>query len=252
VSAPDPRRYGDAWADSYDTWFAGLDDTAPAVAVLSELAGGATALEVGAGTGRLAIPLAATGVPVIAVEASPRMADRLRSKIGDLPVTLVVDDILGAAWPTLVPPDGLALAYLSCNTLYQIPSQHAQTDCLRALAHRLATGGQLVVEASVPSLQLLQTGGHTSMRVMGDGRVAISTVSADAATQTLHTDTVVLGHDRPQVLPVHERYVWPSELDLMAKLAGLSLADRFSGWERHPFTRAATGHISIYRSAACS
>ncbi|MFY1668497.1 class I SAM-dependent methyltransferase [Plantactinospora sp. WMMB334] len=250
MTGSDPGAYGDSWADVYDDWFANLADTKPAVAVLAELAEGRLALEVGAGTGRLTVPLAETGTTVIAVEASPRMADRLRAKIGGLPIHLVEGDVLHADWRPHLAPPGVALAYLSCNTLYQLPDQQAQLDCLTRLARDLAPGGLIVVEASIPDLTLLAAGRTTSMRVMNGDQPAVSTVRADPAGQTLHTDTVVFTGAEQRILTVRERYIWPAELDLMARLAGLTPTHRWSGWERHPFTSSSTGHVSTYRKLA--
>ncbi|WBB78170.1 class I SAM-dependent methyltransferase [Micromonospora sp. WMMD882] len=250
MSAPGPTSYGDAWADVYDEWFGELSDTTPAVGVLAGLAAGGVALEVGAGTGRLAVPLARAGGTVIAVESSPRMAGRLRAKAQGLPVRLVVGDVLDADWSAHLPPGGLALAYLSCNTLYQLPDQQAQRRCLARLAADLAVGGRLVVEASMPNLALLAAGRSTSMRVLPDGRVAVTTVRADPAHQRTTTDTVVFDGPRQHVLPVRERYVWPAELDLLAQLVGLGPEQRWSGWERGPFTSTSTGHVTVYRKSS--
>lgn len=250
MSTGSASRYGDAWSDVYDDWFGDLSDTSLAVSVLAELAAGGTALEAGAGTGRLAVPLAATGITVIAVESSSRMAQRLQAKAHGLPVRLVVGDVLDVDWSAHLPPTGLALAYLSCNTLYQLPDQQTQLRCLARLAADLATGGLLVVEASVPNLTLLSTGRATSMRVLPDGRIAVTAVHADPAQQRISTDTVVFAGPQQHVLPVRERYIWPAELDLMARLAGLQLHRRWSGWERGPFTTTSTGHVTVYRKPA--
>ncbi|WP_158890981.1 class I SAM-dependent methyltransferase [Amycolatopsis anabasis] len=242
----DAGRYGQAWADIYDDWFGDLDDTGPAVEVLAELAAGGPALEIGPGTGRLTIPLAERGIEVTAVESSARMAERLTGKLTGQRISVVVADAATIDLGPHAPPGGFALAYLSCNTLFQLTEQEAQLNCVRAIGRVLAPSGSLVVEASAPHCALLAAGNKNDVRTYEDGSVAITTTRADVATQRLDTTVVLLARGHRRVLPVPERFIWPAELDLMARLAGLSRAHRWSGWERGPFGATSTGHVSVY------
>jgi len=210
----DPAAYGDTWAAIYDDVHTHLDP-APAVEVLAHLAGSGKALELGIGTGRVAIPLAARGVTVHGIEASRAMLDRMRAKPGGADIEVSLGDF------TDVDVAGeYALIYVVASTLYGLTTQAAQVACVRNAAAHLARGGMFAFEGFVfdPSRT-----GHVH----------------DPATQRISST---------QGLPVELRYIWPSELDLMAQLAGLRLRDRWSGWDRAPFTGAAT-NISIYERA---
>ncbi|SES33847.1 class I SAM-dependent methyltransferase [Actinokineospora terrae] len=238
--------YGEHWAEVYDEWFGQLDDTEYAVAVLAELADGREALEIGPGTGRLTLPLARTGIEVTAVEASPSMARKLRDKVVDEPIRVVDGDAAVIQLAELGPAVGFGLVYLSCNTLFQLCTQESQVDCIARAAEALRPDGVLVVEASVPDVALLHAGSKHGVRQVGADRVAITQVRADVATQRQVTTTVVLDGGPPTVLPVVERYISPAELDLMSRLGGLGLSERWSGWEGRPFDSRSTGHVSVY------
>lgn len=239
--------YGDSWADLYDDWFGNLTDTEPAIAVLTELADGRPALEIGPGTGRLTIPLAQTRIEVTAVESSPRMVQRLRAKLDGEPVRVIEGDAAVMRIADVAPAGGFGLAYLSCNTLFQLQDQQSQADCLVRVGESLAPDGALVVEASMPNIELLARGSKQRIEALSDGRVAFTESRADVATQRKNSMVVLFDQDGHRVLPVLERWVWPAELDLMARLAGLTLTARWSGWEGQPFDSRSTGHVSVYR-----
>ncbi|MEV6236312.1 methyltransferase domain-containing protein [Lentzea sp. NPDC051838] len=242
------NEYGDRWADIYDEWFGELTDTEPACAALAELAQGGPALEIGAGTGRLAIPLARLGVPVTAVEASAKMAARLRAKLSGERVEVVERDAAGGL-ADLAPDGGFRLAYLSCNTLFQLTDQESQLACVVGAGAALGSGGVLVIEASVPNVELLHLGSKQRIDAMDHDRVVLTEARVTVATQRKDSTIVLLDNGAHRVLPVAERYCWPAELDLMARLAGLTLRNRWSGWERNPFDSRSTGHVSVYVAA---
>jgi predicted O-methyltransferase YrrM len=214
----DPASYGDTWAAIYDEVHALVDQTV--IDVLASLAGTGRALELGTGTGLVAIPLAARGVRVHGIEASQAMLDRMRAKPGgaDIPVTL--GDF------TDVAVDGeYALVYIVSSTLYGLLTQAAQVTCLRNSAARLAPGGVVVVEGFI----------------LDPARM---TANHDPAQQRLAGQRVV----GMRQYPVEVRYVWPSELDLMAQLAGLRLRERWRDWRGGTYTGSG-GHVSIYERA---
>jgi SAM-dependent methyltransferase len=238
----DSAAYGDTWAPIYDEVHTHLDPTA-AVDVLAQLAGSGKALELGIGTGRIAIPLAARGVAVHGIEASQAMLDRMRAKPGgaDIPVTL--GDF------TDVAVDGeRALIYIVFSTLYGLMTQSAQVACVRNAAARLAPGGVFVVEGFVPDPTRFDANQRVQVNRIEPTRLDLLFTRHDPVQQRVASQHVVVGPQGMQLFPVELRYVWPSELDLMAQLAGLRLRERWGDWRRGPYTGNG-GHISIYERA---
>jgi SAM-dependent methyltransferase len=238
----DSAVYGDTWAPIYDEVHTHLDPTA-AVELLAQLARGGKALELGIGTGRVAIPLAARGVSVDGIEASQAMLDRMRAKPGgaDIPVTL--GDF------TDVAVDGeYALIYVVFSTLYGLLTQSAQVACVRNAAARLAPGGVFVFEGFVPDPTRFDSNQRVQVNRIEPTRLDLLFTRHDPVQQRVASQHVVVGPQGMQMFPVELRYVWPSELDLMAQLAGLRLRERWGDWRRGPYT-ASGGHISIYERA---
>ena len=215
----------------------------PVVDVLAELAGPGRALELGIGTGRVALPLAQRGVPVHGIELSRAMVARLRAKPGgqDVPVTI------GDFATTSV--DGtFSVAYLVFNTIGNLTTQAAQVECFRNVAAHLEPGGCFVIEVGIPELQRLPPGETILAFHVSETRWGID--EYDVATQGLtshHFEIVDGGVER---LSVPFRYTWPAELDLMAQLAGMRLRERWSGWEREPFTSTSRKHVSVWEKPA--
>lgn len=244
MSGYDPAAYGDAWAGAYDSLHR-LPDTDTAVRTLADLAGGGRVLELGAGTGRLALPLAARGLDVHAVEASAAMIARLRGKPGgrDLPVTQGdLTDVRVAG--------GFSLVVLAFHTLFNLPTQELQVRCFANAAAHLVPGGRFAVEASVPHRVMVD--GAETVR-LGDGPAAPGEPAVqrhDPLAQRVDFAYLYLGGGEPVLLPVTIRYAWPSEVDLMARLAGMTLEARWSDWSRRPFTASSQRHVSVYRTAA--
>ncbi|MEE6266582.1 class I SAM-dependent methyltransferase [Streptomyces diastatochromogenes] len=238
--------FGKSVAATYDESSAEMfaaDVVEPAVEVLARLAAGGRALELGIGTGRIALPLAGRGVPVHGIDLSRAMVDRLRAKPGgeDIGVTL------GDFATTRV--DGtFSVAYLVFNTLMNLTSQQAQVDCFRNVAAHLAPGGSFVVEVMVPELRKLPPGQTAVPFHVSPTRWAFDVY--DVATQALssHYSDAVDGHGSHESIPF--RYVWPAELDLMAQLAGLRLRERWAGWAGEPFTSESHRHVSIWEKPA--
>jgi SAM-dependent methyltransferase len=212
-----------------------------AVTALAELAGSGPVLELGIGTGRLALPLAARGLSVHGIDASDAMVAKLREKPGGDRIPVAIGDFADVA------VDGrFALVFVAFNTFFGLLSQEAQVRCFARVADRLADGGAFVIEAFVPDASRFDRGqrvGVTSLDVDG---VQLEVSVHDPVEQRIRSHHVVISNDGTQLCPVQVRYAWPSELDLMAKLAGLRLRDRWGGWDRSAFTAASRTHVSVY------
>lgn len=231
--------YGERMAGIYDEWFPDYDSQA--IDALADLAQGGKALELGIGTGRIAMPLAAKGVEVHGIDAAESMLSRLREKPGSERITVTQGNFAE------VPVDGkFSLVYIVFNTLFALSSQDEQVQCFRSVAAHLAPGGCFVIEAFVPDPRRF-TGGQVNWatRVTTD-LVELDVGHHDAASQRVVSQKVVLNDGNVHLYPLQIRYAWPSELDLMAQLAGLRLRERWSSWKRDSFTSESTKHISIY------
>jgi SAM-dependent methyltransferase len=212
----------------------------PTVDLLAELAGDGAALEFAIGTGRVALPLAARGVPVAGIELSTAMAERLRAKDD----THRIDVTIGDMATTRV--DGsFRLVYLVFNTIGNLMTQDQQVACFANAAAHLERGGCFVIEVEVPDLRRLPPGEDARVFAHASGYVGYDRYTDLVAQQAVSHHFVADGSGiRETRTPF--RYVWPSELDLMAKLAGMSLRDRWAGWDRSPFTGDSTSHVSVW------
>lgn len=212
-----------------------------AVAALASLAPAGRALELGVGTGRLAIPLAANGFEMWGVDNSPAMLGQLRTKPGADLVHVLEGDFADVG--SLV--DGaFDLAFIAFNTLFELPSQDAQVRCMAGVADRLAAGGLFVVEAFVPDVTQLEQ--SVTVTEIGDDFVRLAATRHDPPSQTTVTQYMTV---RPGAIELDSwtiRYATVPEIDLMAKLAGLRLRERWGGWRREPFTPASSTHVSVY------
>ncbi|MGY1650015.1 class I SAM-dependent DNA methyltransferase [Geodermatophilus sp. SYSU D01119] len=230
-------------AEHYDESSAGMSDPAvvdPAVDLLADLAGDGAALEFGIGTGRLALPLSARGVPVHGIDLSPDMLARLRAKPGAERIGVTVGD-----FATTRVEGTFTLAYLVFNTVMNLTTQDEQVACFANAAHHLAPGGHFVVEVGVPDLQRLPPGERARPFHVSADRLGFD--EYDVAEQRLVSHHVTLTGLRPEARAIPFRYVWPAELDLMARLAGLVPAVRWEDWHRRPFTSDSRAHVSAWR-----
>jgi SAM-dependent methyltransferase len=215
----------------------------PVVDLLAELAGGGRALELGIGTGRIALPLAQRGVPVHGIELSRAMVAQLRAKDGAGAIGVTIGD-----FATTRVEGTFAVAYLVFNTIMNLTTQAAQVACFRTVAAHLEPGGCFVLEVGVPDLRRLPPG--ETFRVFDASGTHWGIDEYDVASQGLvshHFEAVDGGIER---VSMPFRYVWPAELDLMAELAGMRLRDRWSGWRREPFTSESRAHVSVWDAPA--
>ncbi|GAA3887177.1 class I SAM-dependent DNA methyltransferase [Streptomyces sedi] len=241
---PQEEIWDDEAADGYDTPGTGMfapEVLGPAVERLAALAEGGRALEFAVGTGRVAVPLAERGVPVTGIELSRPMLRRLREKVDEETLPVVVGDMATAS-----APGPFRLVYLVFNTISNLLEQSAQVECFRNAARHLAPGGRFVIELGVPDLRKLPPGQDGVVWSTGDDYLALD--SYDVARQRLVSHHVrVDGRGDARVFRSPHRYIWPAELDLMAQLAGLTLESRHADWEGAAFTADSPSHVSVYR-----
>jgi SAM-dependent methyltransferase len=242
-AAHDPAAYGERTAEAYDELYADAFDTDAAVDVLAELTGHGTLLDLGAGTGRLLVPLAERGVRVEGIEASTAMIARLQRRAPGRTLTVHYGDFSDV---DVLGPYQVIVAAVS--TLFMLVDQYAQLRCFENAAARLCPGGFFVVEAFVPDPgRFDQDGRRTELRSLDDQRLHLVTSRHDPVHQQVHIEHVLAGPSGLRRYPVALRYAWPSELDLMAATAGLTVHARWGGWRRQPFTPVTTDHVTIYR-----
>jgi len=238
--------FGEHVASRYDEWDAAAFAPAvvdPIVDFLAGLAGDGAALELGIGTGRIALPLAARGVPVHGIELSSAMVARLKAKRGSEAIGVSVGD-----FATTRVGQPFALAYLVVNTIMNLTTQAEQVACFRNVAAHLAPGGCFVVEVGVPQLRRLPPG--ETVRAFDISAERLRFDEYDVAAQGLVSHHYRAVDGALDVVSVPFRYVWPSELDLMAQLAGMTLRERWGGWRHEPFTSDSETHVSVWEKAS--
>ncbi len=238
--------FGERVAASYDESTAEMSEPGvvePAAGLLAELAGGGRALELGIGTGRIALPLARRGVPVHGIDLSRAMVARLRAKPGGGAIGVTVGD-----FATTTAAGTFSVAYLVFNTIMNLTTQEAQVACFRNVAAHLEPGGCFVIEVAVPELRKLPPGQSVVPFHVSPERWAFDIY--DTATQAMSSNYVEVSGGRGEYRSIPFRYVWPAELDLMAQLAGMRLRERWAGWAREPFTSESQQHVSIWEKPA--
>ena len=236
----DPGVFGRLWAATYDG--PGNPDPAPAVDFLAPLAEGGPVLELAVGTGRVALPLAARGLAVEGVEASPEMVAHLRAKPGgaDMPVTIGDMADVPVAGP-------YRLVFLVFNTLFNLVSEERQAACFRNVARVLAPGGAFVIETFVPDPADFDRDEQVQVREVTEDSATIRLHRYDRAAQTFVRQTVTFDASGVHLKPFAMRYAWPEQIDELAERAGLRLTERYADWDRTPFEADSRAHISVYR-----
>ena len=241
----DPTVYGASGiADEYDALYEGAWDTEAAVERIAGLAEGGSVLELGIGTGRLALPLVARGIEVHGVDASPEMVARLKQKPGGDGIPVHLGD-----FASVHAGDGFALVVLAVNTIFALPDQEAQVACFANAARHLAPGGAFVVEAWIPDVGAFRDNRLVRPRIMRETQISIETVELDPVDQMMRTTQAVFSEGSVRLYPANHRYAWPAELDLMARLAGMQREVRWADWSGTPFGRESRTHVTIYRMA---
>ena len=240
------NHFGERVAERYDESVADMfepDAIGPVVDFLADLAGDGAALELGIGTGRIALPLTERGVRVRGIDLSEAMVGRLRAKPGGESIEVTIGD-----FATTTVEDTFSLAYLVFNTINNLTTQDEQVACFQNVSAQLEPGGCFVIEVGVPDLQRLPRG--ETFRPLYVTPTKIGFDEYDVVSQGLVSHHYRVGEAGLEVLSIPFRYVWPSELDLMARLAGMTLRERWSGWKREPFTSESTTHVSVWEKPA--
>jgi SAM-dependent methyltransferase len=217
-------------------------DRAAAVALLEKLAGGAPALELAIGTGWIALPLAARGIRVDGIDISPAMVDRLRAKPGGDQISVTIGDF--ADVPV---PGSYRLIFVVANTLFNLLTQDDQVRCFENVAAHLTDDGSFIIEAFHPGyLYRLRDHQYVDAEAVEVDEVRLDVARHDPVKQLLEESHVSLSSEGVRLNPIVTRYAWPSELDLMARIAGLRLKERWGGWDREPFTSSSSTCVSVY------
>jgi ubiquinone/menaquinone biosynthesis C-methylase UbiE len=241
VSARDQAVMWDEWARTFDSYSAGrsVDEI---VGLLTSLAKGGRLLELGVGTGIVALEVAKHGLEVVGVDISPAMISALEAKIGDLPVSAKVGDMsqLREEWGQF------DVVYAANSTLFCLTSQEEQLECIGNAARVLAFGGCLVLECFAPWGGMLTQARSVDVGDLRPAGCTLSVTSTNISTQRISYRELLIEGNSVTTLPVEERYCWPSELDLMARLAGLRLRSRWEDAKGARFTHRSRWHVSIY------
>ena len=228
------QRYQTLWPEIFDPAV-----VEPAVSFLADLARAGPALELGIGTGRIALPLSRRGVRVHGIELSPAMVAQLQTHPGAAEIGVTTGD-----FATARVNETFTLAYLLCNTITNLTTQDEQVECFRNAAAHLAPGGCFVIENYIPELQRLPPGQTVYLFTASAAHVGYEEYDIGAQIAISHHTWVIDGAVESFASP--HRYVWPAELDLMARLAGMALRERWAGWDRTPFTSESRKHISVW------
>ena len=240
-----PENYFDVWvAQRYEVLWPHLFDpevVEPAVNLLADLAGDGRALEFGIGTGRLALPLSRRGIRVNGIELSSAMVEQLRSQPGSADLDVTIGD-----FSTTKVNGAFTVAYLVRNTIMNLTTQDAQVECFCNVARHLEPGGFFVIEVSVPPWQRLPPGETIIPFDVSPAHLGFDEV--DMATQHSWSHHYWFVDGETKYFSAPFRNVWPSELDLMARLAGMALRERWSDWNREPFTSTSHSHISVWQT----
>jgi SAM-dependent methyltransferase len=237
----DPGMFGRQWAADYDQ---GTNpDPGPAVQFLAGTAGRGRVLELAIGTGRVALPLAANGLIVEGIEASPEMVAKLRAKPGGSEIPVTIGDMADVS---VTGP--FSLVYLVFNTLFNLVDAGRQADCFRNVARVLAPGGAFVLEAFVPDPADFDRDEQVQVRAVTEDSVRLRVHRYDRAAQTFIRQSITLSEQGVRLEPFAMRYCWPEQMDEMAHRAGLQLAERYADWDRLPFDPGSKSHVSVYRA----
>lgn len=239
----DPGRYGRDWAADYDRLYETREDVAPVVDVVRRYAGQGRVLEFGVGSGRLAVPLAQAGLAVTGVDASPEMLTLLKERADGHTVEAVHGSFTDVALSGTF--DVVLIAF---STIFLVPTQEAQLECLANARRHLGEGGVVIVEAFVPDHSRWARGQNVSISELDSGRAVLKLSTHDPVNQTIQTGDIIVEEGRIAMRPNVLRYAWPAELDAMALVHGLRLVQRWADWQGTPFGAGSGSHVSVYQA----
>jgi SAM-dependent methyltransferase len=239
----DIAAYGDRIADIYDELHTSYEEAA--ISALAQIAGNGPVLELGIGTGRIALPLANSGLEVHGIDASAAMISRLRAKPGGDSISVTLGD-----FADVQADREFSLIFVVFNTFFLLLSQKEQVRCFCNVANHLSKDGVFLLEAFVPDMTRFDRGQNVSATKVTSEHVRLDVAEHDPVEQRVNSHHVFITGEGIKLYPVQIRYAWPSELDLMAELAGLKLRWRWGGWQRESFTARSEKHISVYGRAS--
>ncbi len=239
----DPAEYGDRIGGRYDELYGAREDHSPVVGFLAAQAAGRPALELGIGTGRIAVPLAAQGIEVDGIDASPRMVEQLRAKPAGAGMAVSIGDMADVS----APGGPYGLVYVVFNTFFMLLTQEDQVRCFANVAAHLMPGGAFVMEVFVPEPGRFSEGQLVRVDRLDEGMGRFTASLHDRVTQQVRSRHFVIGTAGVETFPIDMRYAYPAELDLMARLAGMRLTERWGGWQGQPFTAASGQHVSVWQ-----
>jgi len=238
----DESTYGERIAEVYDEFFTTPTNAMDAVAFLASVAGTRRVLELGIGTGRIALPLAARGFKVSGIDSSPKMVEKLREKPGGNELQVALGNFV-----EVKAPGQFSLIYVVFSTFFGgLFTQEDQIRCFDRVARHLTDDGVFVLEAFVPDVSRFDRGQRTSTIYLDSETAVIDSAKHDPVTQRVQAAHMIVSEEGNRLYPVQVRYAWPSELDLMARLAGMRLRERWGGWRRESFTALSPLHVSVY------
>lgn len=238
--------YGERISEVYDELYGGCEESL--IDRLCELAGGGRVLELGIGTGRIALPLLEHGLTVAGIDSSPSMISKLRAKPGGEEIRVIEGSF--ADFPRVLDKVRFDLIFVVFNTFFGLLTQEEQVRCFRSVSAHLTERGHFLIEVFVPDLARFEDGQTVRLQHLAQDTVRLDAAEIDLTTQHIASQHVHISPDSVRLYPVKLRYAWPAELDLMARLAGLELWQRWSSWEKEPFTGQSTKHISVYSATA--
>lgn len=234
--------YGDRIAEVYDRLYSDFDPAC--IDLLAELAGPGPALELGIGTGRIALPLQHRDVLLHGIDASQAMVAKLKAKPRGAEINVLI-----SSFARFSIDRQFRLVYVVFNTIFDLLDQESQVQCFQSVSRHLCPDGHFVVEAFVPDLTRYTDFQAVRLVDLSEQAIRIDVAQLDPVAQRIESRHLLVSKDGIRTYPVKLRYAWPSELDLMARNARLRLRDRWSSWSKDPFTRDSTKHISVYARA---
>lgn len=234
--------YGDEIAVVYDDLYEKFQDIKPVVDTLTGLAKGGRVLELGIGTGRIALPLAKRGLKVSGIDSSRKMVAKMSAKVDGSKIPVTLGDFAE------VPIEGkFSLVFVMFNTIFCLLTQESQVRCFQNVAKHLIPKGVFAIEAFVPDMTRFVNNQTTQTSYIDSSEVRLAVDRHDRATQRVTSQHIHITNGKIKQYPIELRYVWPSEMDLMAEIAGLRLINRWSDWNKTQFTSASGKHVSVYQ-----
>lgn len=236
----DAATYGERIAEKYDEWYSTHDEDV--VDRIFEMSNKGSVLELGIGTGRIAIPLAQRGIDVAGVDSSRSMVQKLKSKKGGRKIPVKIED-----FSSFTISEKFDVVFVIFNTIFALQSQDEQISCFKCVHKTLKDKGKFVIEAFVPDLSRFDRGQTVRAVDVGIDQIKLECSKHDSADQTITSQTVHISEDGIKLYPLKIRYAWPAEIDLMGRLAGFQLLERWGNWKKENFHSSSGFHISVYQ-----